>query len=436
MSSSPFIVTEHTVDTQYIREYPRATTTQDAPLKLIVKKYTPVDNLDPQPGDVTLVGFHGAGIPKELYEPLWEEILARCKRDKIGVRAIWFADAANKGASGIYNEKYLGNDPGWMDHSRDMLLMINHFRKEMPQPIMGVGHSLGTTQLIFLSMLHPRLFTGLIIIEPFFAPNMDKNDSPLLVLMALSKKDVWPSRQVAAEKARKVFPHWDPRVFSRWVQYGYRDLPTLLYPETENGTSGTPVTLSTTKHQEVLMYTRPNLDRHQELGLPQTGEGDERPPPHDPLFFPDVMGKLPKGYQFYRYESILAWRMLPHLRPSVLYIGGSNGTMEKSGTLLRGAKRTGTRWGGSGGMEYDRVKHITVENAGHDVPLQKITETADAMALWIAQEVERWRGNERRIAAGWDGLSAREKAVFPDEWKDALKATPMGPWAKKILSKL
>ncbi|KAJ5559432.1 toxin biosynthesis protein [Penicillium frequentans] len=84
----------------------------------------------------------------------------------------------------------------------------------------------------------------------------------------------------------------------------------------------TPVTLSTSKHQEVLMYTRPNLDRHQEPGLPQTGEDDERPPPHDPLFFPDVLSKLPKGYQFYRYESILAWRMLPHLRPSVLYIGG------------------------------------------------------------------------------------------------------------------
>jgi hypothetical protein len=106
---------------------------------------------------------------KELYEPLWEEILARCKRNNIRVRAIWFADAANKGASGIHNEQYLGNDreityampcgrsqpltryphetAGWMDHSRDMLLMINHFRKEMPQPIMGVGHSLGTTQL-------------------------------------------------------------------------------------------------------------------------------------------------------------------------------------------------------------------------------------------------------------------------------------------------
>jgi pimeloyl-ACP methyl ester carboxylesterase len=285
-------------------------------------------------------------------------------------------------------------------------------------------------------MLHPRLFTGLIIIEPFFAPNMDKNDSPLLVLMALSKKDVWPSREVAAEKGRKVFPQWDKRVFDRWVKYGYRNLPTLLYPETGKETSGTPVTLSTTKHQEVLMYTRPNFDRHQELGLPQTGDDEERPPPHDSLFYPDVLGKLPKGYQFYRHESILAWKMLPHVRPSVLYIGGSNGTMEKSGTLLRGAKRTGTRWGGSGGMKYDRVKHVTIEDAGHDVCLQKITETADAMTLWIAQEVERWRGNERRIAAGWEGLSAREKAIFPDEWKEALKATPMGPWAQKILSKL
>ena len=33
------------------------------------------------------------------------------------------------------------------DGSRDMLHMINHFRDEMPRPLMGVGHSLGGTQL-------------------------------------------------------------------------------------------------------------------------------------------------------------------------------------------------------------------------------------------------------------------------------------------------
>ncbi|KAL4932064.1 alpha/beta fold hydrolase [Aspergillus undulatus] len=57
MPASPFIVTERTVDAQYMREYPHATTTQEAPLKLVVNKYTPSDNQTPQPGDVTLIGL-------------------------------------------------------------------------------------------------------------------------------------------------------------------------------------------------------------------------------------------------------------------------------------------------------------------------------------------------------------------------------------------
>lgn len=36
----------------------------------------------------------------------------------------------------------------WIDHSRDLLHMINHFREEMPQPIVGVGHSMGAGQLL------------------------------------------------------------------------------------------------------------------------------------------------------------------------------------------------------------------------------------------------------------------------------------------------
>ena len=62
--SSPFIVTDHTVDCQYIREYPRATTHQEAPLKLLVKKYVPTDNQSPRPGDVTIVAAPGVAIPK------------------------------------------------------------------------------------------------------------------------------------------------------------------------------------------------------------------------------------------------------------------------------------------------------------------------------------------------------------------------------------
>jgi hypothetical protein len=35
----------------------------------------------------------------------------------------------------------------WHDHARDLLHMINYFRKEMPRPIVGVGHSAGGTEL-------------------------------------------------------------------------------------------------------------------------------------------------------------------------------------------------------------------------------------------------------------------------------------------------
>ena len=47
---------------------------------------------------------------QELYEPLWEELLDRSNKDGIRIRSIWIADAANQGASGILNEKNLGND--------------------------------------------------------------------------------------------------------------------------------------------------------------------------------------------------------------------------------------------------------------------------------------------------------------------------------------
>lgn len=63
MSTFPFSVKEHVIDGQYIREYPRATLPQ-AVSKLVVKKYTPIQNSNPQPGDVTIVAAPGGGFPK------------------------------------------------------------------------------------------------------------------------------------------------------------------------------------------------------------------------------------------------------------------------------------------------------------------------------------------------------------------------------------
>lgn len=112
-----------------------------------------------------------ADIGKELYEPLWEDLLARSKQHGFRIRSIWIADVAHQGESSVLNEEKLGNDrtnpllwlslrwkkkkvcrligllASWLDHTRDLLHLINLKRDEMPRPIVGIGHSMGGAQL-------------------------------------------------------------------------------------------------------------------------------------------------------------------------------------------------------------------------------------------------------------------------------------------------
>lgn len=63
--ASPFRIVEHVVPGQYLREYPRATSTsQEETLYLAVKQYIPLNNPEPQPGDVTFIAAHANGFPK------------------------------------------------------------------------------------------------------------------------------------------------------------------------------------------------------------------------------------------------------------------------------------------------------------------------------------------------------------------------------------
>ena len=152
---SSFHIVEHHIPTQHIREYARATSgPQETVLHLAVKQYIPKDNPDPQPGDVTIIGAHANGFPKELYEPLWDDIFARSKKNGFRIRSIWIADVAQQGQSSVLNEQLLGNDPSWSDHPRDLLHLINLKRDEMPRPLVGIGHSMGGFHLYICRSIH------------------------------------------------------------------------------------------------------------------------------------------------------------------------------------------------------------------------------------------------------------------------------------------
>ena len=135
MASQRFSIFEHQVPCQYIREYPHATAgSQESSFHLAVKQYKPKSNLHNQRNGITLIVAPANGMPKEIYEPLWDDLFDTCALFHVHINGIWVAEMSHQGDSGILNEKDLGNDPHWFDHSRDLLHMINLFRNDMPLP--------------------------------------------------------------------------------------------------------------------------------------------------------------------------------------------------------------------------------------------------------------------------------------------------------------
>ena len=191
--------------------------------------------------------------------------------------------------------------------------MINHFRQSMPRPLIGIGHSMGGANLVQLSLMHPRLFSTLVLIDPVIAP-APSNGNWIPAKASAGRRDRWPSRAAAAQsfKKSKFYSVWDPRVLDLWIKYGLRNLPTHIYPSVTAASSTPPVisvdagasiiptpnpdteqevTLTTTKHQEVFSFLRPNFPS---LEYPDPGSEP------NPLSHADVDVNLEPSTPFYR----------------------------------------------------------------------------------------------------------------------------------------
>ena len=325
-----------------------------------------------------------------------------------------------------------------MDHPRDLFLMINHFRKQIKQPVVGIGHSMGGCQLVILSLMHPRLFSTLVLIDPVIQrmPSMRGNAGPAKA--STMRRDRWPSRNAAAAsyKRSKFYQTWDQRVLDKWIEYGLRDTPTYIHPHANS--SATPpvitadpstatappeknteveITLSTTKHQEVFTFMRPNYP---------TEDGKL-----DPYTHPDVDPAATPNTPFYRPESLAVFHRLPHLRPSVLYVFGDLSDM--SAPLFRADKMamTGVGVGGSGGLKAGRVREITFQGVGHLIPMEVVDKTADECAGWIVPEIERWRSQEEKMRAEWARVPRKEKGKMSELYVK----TMTGNWADEVNSR-
>ena len=260
------------------------------------------------------------------------------------------------------------------------------------------------------------LFDPVIQIMHAMGPPNEKINA---AMASTHRRDRWPSRRYAAEVFAKspFYQAWDKRVFRLWLQYGLRDLPTAIYPEPlEPNKEGPPVTLTTTKHQEVWTFLRPNY-----LGRDAEGKSviDRRTTP-------DITPDAPGIYPFYRPEPIILFHKLPHLRPPVLYIYGSESNLSRKEFRDSKHETTGTGVGGSGGAREGRVKSILFEGVGHLIPMEAVNKSAEECAKWLQQEMKRYREEE----AKWQELRAkREKMddiMVNKEWTQHI-----GPFPRK-----
>lgn len=306
--------------------------------------------------------------------------------------------------------------------------MVNVFRDQMPRPLIGMGHSMGGCQLANLALLHPRLFESLILIDPVIQGRISLGGNVSPAFASAKRRERWPSREEALKsfKKSKFYQTWDPRVLDRWVQHGLRDVPTRLFPDAK----APEVTLTTTKHQEVMTFLRPNFAARPGDTEVSSAEFTLSNPTLNRRTHPDLTPHAEVQSPFYRGESTIVLQQLPNIRPSVFYVFGSLSFLTNDAIIEEKMAKTGSGVGGSGGRAEGRVANVVVQDAGHLIPMEKVDESAEHMGKWIGKEMVRYWDWERKTEQEWQGKQGLERSVLSERYVEELNAQ-MKPQQKK-----
>lgn len=383
MSQDMWTVSSHIIPASHIRGFSRGVRDeQTGSLRLAVKQYVP-RNRNFKTGEITLIAAQGVGQAKELYEPFFDGLLEAAK---LPIRAIWILDNVHYAASYVLNEHVIGDEHHWLDSSRDLLQMVNYFQSQMPPPIYGMGQSWGAATITMASIMHPRLFSGIVSVEAVMGTGYklkswldpDGNKSSVSgALRVMNRRDFWPTREEARRRLSNspFFGAFDPQVFDLSVRYDLRDCPTAEHPQ--------GVCLATPKSLQVAttMVPDPPLPNH----------------PPGPEYVAGKNNVVVPG--FYRGEVEQVQRSLPFVYPPVLYLWGKKSKIGMSDYATMLVNRTGIELGGgSGGVAKGQVKSLYMDNVAHTVVLEKPREAAVIVGSWMREQHIAWSDREKAKA--------------------------------------
>ncbi|KAJ5888769.1 hypothetical protein N7495_008810 [Penicillium taxi] len=420
----PFEILSYLIPVIPYREYPHAIIDEEKGVKLSVKQYIPHRTTDSsnEEAPLTIIAAGGLGFPKELYEPLFEELLHRARSCGVTIRSIWIADMFNLGESGVVNQDNLGCDAAWIDHSRDLWSMINHFSELMPKPIIGLGHSMGCNQLLCLASWHPTLFHSFAFIEPGIDLHYGRGIEIPWLLRVLKQNETWKTRQEAEEGVVNVqgAQFWNEKAIIRLKRYG------VFWKRTPQEDCWIP---TSPKNQTAVLVSRHNPGN---IGFGPSGLDEVTLSQREAV--PDSDPSISTVGPFYRRELKLGWDMLPSMRPWVLYINGGNSPFfGHPDTQKERARLTGIGPGGNGGMRLGAVKQIVIENGEHTIPFDKnLTKVAHHVADWLATESRRWVDGPMKRRQVWQNQSIEEKQSVGKDYISALVDMKKGNRATKL----
>lgn len=209
---------------------------------------------------------------------------------------------------------------------------------------------MGATQLMNVSLMHPRLLQGLVLIEPIVFPysGRDRGRYPAATV-SLRRQDSFLTLTAAVAHFRrsKMFGAWNPRSFDLWIRYGLRS---------SAGSSKSRVRLATPKMQEVRTFFRPVFI--------SDGHCDRR------LLYPDLPSDASADVLLYRPEPVITFHNLPYLRPATMFVFCNQSHLVTQRLRDTVVDMTGIGISGSGGTAKGRVKAVSLETSGHFAPME------------------------------------------------------------------
>jgi len=264
----------------------------------------------------------------------------------------------------------------------------------MLHPIFGIGHSIGASQLTSLALMHPSLFTGVVLIEPVIAGTKEVMGigRDKVALMAIKRKREWKSRKEAEKYFERAWVGWDPRVREKW------NACALVDDGNEKGN----VELAWGRDKELAVY----MDMSEMRASTATGG--------------NVEGEGVGSAVWTTYPAKV-WEGLKNLAVPAMFVSGDESTSSTLECRNYWKKETGTNriyW--PRGFER-RVELVEVKDTAHLVPFERPKECAELSGAWIQDEMARW-WEERTMQRKWRETRTEEKEKVIENWMTGLKS--------------